>query len=274
MTPSGSNGGAEDLFFRALEVSAEDRATFLDEACQGDAELRREIESLLKHHRPETILDVPLRASAQTSDWGSSAANLMAAISSTLLGGHWRQATAWVLAAVSLGFFGYFTRESVQKSLENQLRSELRIVLDADVTAMETWIEAWKREANAWAENPEVRTAAERLVTSAGGDPEKARKMEGSPELEKFNALFRPFLASVPAGDAAVMLTVSEGVRLSLGRSGRRDRHQAAAIIVPGLDGQTKFSSPSLADSLSLDVTLDPKVNNGTEHVITPHTET
>ena len=41
---------ARDLFLAALERPPDERAAFLQEACAGDEELRREVESLLAHH--------------------------------------------------------------------------------------------------------------------------------------------------------------------------------------------------------------------------------
>ena len=39
------------LYDAALEVAEEARPAFLESSCQGDEELRREVESLLAHHR-------------------------------------------------------------------------------------------------------------------------------------------------------------------------------------------------------------------------------
>src|SRR3954447_3753793 len=52
---------AEELFFAALEkTTASARATFLDSACGGDAELRRQVEKLLNAHpRVGDFLDRP-----------------------------------------------------------------------------------------------------------------------------------------------------------------------------------------------------------------------
>ena len=38
----------EEIYHSALERSAEDRATFLADACSGDDELRRDVESLIR----------------------------------------------------------------------------------------------------------------------------------------------------------------------------------------------------------------------------------
>ncbi len=45
------------LFLAACTLDDTSRSAFLDQACSGDAELRAEIESLLKHHDPATIIE-------------------------------------------------------------------------------------------------------------------------------------------------------------------------------------------------------------------------
>ncbi|MHC4991688.1 MAG: hypothetical protein ACYTGC_11980, partial [Planctomycetota bacterium] len=48
----------ESLFHAARALPATDRAGFLDEECNGDLPLRREIESLLSHtNRPTRAMD-------------------------------------------------------------------------------------------------------------------------------------------------------------------------------------------------------------------------
>ena len=44
----------EEVFYRALELAPDERAAFLDEACDGDARLRREVESLLAEETGST----------------------------------------------------------------------------------------------------------------------------------------------------------------------------------------------------------------------------
>ena len=39
-----------ELYHAALEVDADERAAFLDRACAGDEEMRREVESLIASH--------------------------------------------------------------------------------------------------------------------------------------------------------------------------------------------------------------------------------
>jgi serine/threonine protein kinase len=50
----------KEIFQAAVELSAEPRATFLDEACQSDAELRAEVESLIaSHSRASSFIEAP-----------------------------------------------------------------------------------------------------------------------------------------------------------------------------------------------------------------------
>jgi len=54
----------EDLFAKALEYPHPERQTFLQHACQGDADLQREIESLLDADAPgERLIELPLQDS-------------------------------------------------------------------------------------------------------------------------------------------------------------------------------------------------------------------
>ncbi len=50
----------KSLFLAVCELNEAERSRSLDEACKNDPELRKEVESLLRHHRPETIIENPL----------------------------------------------------------------------------------------------------------------------------------------------------------------------------------------------------------------------
>ncbi len=47
---------AKTIFFGAIDISDEDRQTFVKAACSGNARLEREVKSLLAHHRNRTLL--------------------------------------------------------------------------------------------------------------------------------------------------------------------------------------------------------------------------
>ena len=50
----------QDLFNKARQLSGQELLSFLDQACQSDAELRHEVEALLEHDNSELIDDSPL----------------------------------------------------------------------------------------------------------------------------------------------------------------------------------------------------------------------
>jgi len=64
---------AAELFKRTLDRSEEQRSAFLDEACGADAELRREVESLLKFNKDgdqsleERAIDIAIESLLQTA---------------------------------------------------------------------------------------------------------------------------------------------------------------------------------------------------------------
>src|SRR5688500_12609680 len=54
----------EEIFAAALAEPLDARATFRDSRCADDAELRREVESLLTHHREDDFLQPPVAPEA------------------------------------------------------------------------------------------------------------------------------------------------------------------------------------------------------------------
>jgi hypothetical protein len=158
----------------------------------------------------------------------------VAVVASKILGAEGAAPPHGVSAALLLVGVAYFTREKVRQSSEDQVQAQLRVVLDSDVLAVETRIDAWKLETNIWAENPAVRNQAERQINEAGGDRERAPNLGGTSEMKAFTALFAPFLKE--PGYVEVALTDREGIRMG---TGRRDNARAAAFAIPILARQT-----------------------------------
>jgi hypothetical protein len=156
---------------------------------------------------------VPLAATERT--WSVTTQNFttgVAVVASKIVRGRRRRTAAWVSAALLLVGVAYFTREKVRQSSEDQVQAQLRVVF-----AVETWIDAWKRETNIWAENPAVRNQAERLINEASEDRERAANLGGTSEMKVFTALFAPFLKE--PGYVEVALTDREGCRSHPGRA-------------------------------------------------------
>jgi hypothetical protein len=250
----------QEIFLRALEVPLAGRPAFLDQACQDDRELRHDVDSLLKHHRTDTIVEAspPGRNKPFVEGVWSLTTQLtskVAEVASSFLSGHRRRAAAWILAAIVLIAIAYFTKDEVRRSSEAQVQDQLRVVLNADVLAVETWIEAWKREANTWAGNPSVRILAERMVKKANGDSKRAKELGDSPEMKEFLALLAPFLQG-PGKPEAVLID-REGLRMG---TGWRSTERGGAFAIPVLAGETRFAAPSRSDSWSPDGPKDPRI--------------
>lgn len=71
----------KQLFATAIQLDDTRRAAFLDEACAEDKDLRREIDSLLRHHHPATVIDPALPA-GQSPQGGPVASGASAPVSS------------------------------------------------------------------------------------------------------------------------------------------------------------------------------------------------
>ena len=59
----------KQIFLDACELEPGQVAAFLDRACAGDPELRKEVESLLQHHLSETIISPSREALRSRSDF-------------------------------------------------------------------------------------------------------------------------------------------------------------------------------------------------------------
>src|SRR5262245_34366246 len=67
----------QEIFERALDKAPEERAAFLEAACEGDAPLRRRLEALLRSHsEAQQFLDVPAVEQLAASGGGEAADDL------------------------------------------------------------------------------------------------------------------------------------------------------------------------------------------------------
>jgi hypothetical protein len=255
------------IFQKALEVAPERRLAFLDAVCASDSRLRGEVVSLLEHHHTGTlagVLDGKIEPSPSRS-WTPAPVRAVAATLAEIFRGRRRRTIAWILAAVFLAGVGSWTRDRVQRSLRTQIQEELRVVLVADTTALETWIATRTAEARFWADNPSVRELAVRFVGAVGEDPAKAVKLKDSPWQKEFAAALHPFLAQAGApDDIGAVLIDRSGLRLAATYPfesvvGNRSNERAAAALVAVLDGKAKFMPPSRLDSWAEDRPSDPR---------------
>ena len=77
---------------------------------------------------------------------------------------------AATLALALLIAGGIWSHYGIDNAMRNVLRDELQTVLNADITALELWLEEQKADAEHWAEQPDVQAQVVELVRIARGD--------------------------------------------------------------------------------------------------------
>lgn len=125
----------EKLFHSALEYEPDRRTSFLAEACQGDDELQREVESLLAHETDaESLMEMPVLEMAAKAMAGISTAGVM--IGSTF-------DRYQILDLLGKGGMG-----EVYRANDNKLQREVAIkILPADFSSDQDRIRRFEREA-------------------------------------------------------------------------------------------------------------------------------
>ncbi|MFV1995658.1 MAG: hypothetical protein ACC661_09495, partial [Verrucomicrobiales bacterium] len=194
----------KELFLAAARLPGEERDAWLEENCEGDENLVHEVRSLLEHHGPATILAEAARTGkavipprqigpgqALHSTWKETGNRL----GSKALGTPLRRGLTIALALALLFGVAWVVRGSTKRSLEEILKGNLETVLNADVLALEIWIEARLDEAQPWANYPEIRSRVEILATAARKNPGGIEGLRNSREIPEFYNLLEPYLA-------------------------------------------------------------------------------
>lgn len=215
MTPE-QHAQANAIFLRAIEVDAAQRAEFVAKSCGGDEALRREVESLLAHHDPQTILlkttldTRDLRDSesaagphgsgdssgAATARIGRTAAVVSGALFSRLFGDPRRKAVAILAVCAAVVGLGALVHTLIHRAMKTKLEHELTTLLAADVEALKIWFVFQQSNAQAIAGDPDVRRTVARLVEMAGASDTPATAILRSGELPQLRAQIQPLLAA------------------------------------------------------------------------------
>ena len=186
---------AKALFLAVRGAPAGERAALLASACAGDDELRREVESLLAHDLPDTILEAPAHGAVAVAAATPSAATGLSSSPGRLL---WRQKrllfTGLAVLALLLAV-GLWTLDRVTASLHGVLEESLTTILDADVEALEQWVAREQAFARRWAEDAEVARLVAGLQAAAAGLDAPAAALIASPDLAALRRLLAPALA-------------------------------------------------------------------------------
>lgn len=169
---------AKSVFFRAVELPTSARDGFVEHECGGDTALLAEVESLLAHHRAETLIasphdTSPLQANASNAgailDRPSRIRRMVWGVSRFQAG---QIAVAAFLGILVLAAVGGWVHHGISTTLRQILGEKLRGMLDADVAAVELWIDSKKARVREWSRDRTLSEATTELlrIDAAGAD--------------------------------------------------------------------------------------------------------
>ena len=244
-----------ELFQQACELDEASRSAFLDQQCGDDAELRSEVESLLKCDITRTIVAAPTMQDVAVST-AQPITRSQAPLSRALLfeaGGIlsrffrrpvYRYLTIAIVSLLLVGL-GLWMYDGMRRSLRQLVASRLQGVLDADVEALTLWLSEKRSDVTVWAGDPQLRQGAERLVGIGRTTADSRSALLASAELANLRIGMEPYVnqknivayAIVDQSGLIVAAHKDEkvGVRLNAG---------GVAVNAPVFEGKTIFLKP------------------------------
>jgi tRNA A-37 threonylcarbamoyl transferase component Bud32 len=181
-------------------------------------------------------------------------------------------AKRWLIVAVALCLLAglaYWTHVSMKQATQTIVASELRTILDADITALELWIEEKKKDIRLWSSRDEIRQAVNDLASLAENNPEPSEALRASPELARLRARLEKFdrIVGRPEQDA---LITRDGLLLATNKDetvGNRLNNEGIAALVPVFQGDTLFLKPQPDGAFGVDT---PDLNTPVVIVVAP----
>ncbi len=198
----------KQLFHEALERDESQRTAFLAAACEGDEALRAEVQSLLDHHRRETILaapiatvvDEPRRFRRRSSVLGRPSMSGLRArlrnIAGLGLGGQLALGVLLVIALWTL--LGIWMYRGIDASLRDMRAGKLEGLVDTTVVALRQWIHGGGDKVASWGRDPELVAAIRQLTAVDANSTDLREQLLASPA----QAHIRKALAALAGPDA------------------------------------------------------------------------
>jgi eukaryotic-like serine/threonine-protein kinase len=180
---------AKNVFVRAVDLPDNRRGEFVHRECGEDAALQAEVESLLAHHHSETLIGLPSSTAPLAISGAISQRSIRplsplrrVAASVTRLRPHGRIALGVLLAIVVLTAVGIWVHWGTKATLRQILGDKLRGLLDADVAAVELWIESHKVRVGQWSADRTVRDAVSQLVEINATGSNARQQLRAAPQ--------------------------------------------------------------------------------------------
>ncbi|MBY0587066.1 serine/threonine protein kinase [bacterium] len=109
----------------------------------------------------------------------------------------WLRQAIWIwpiVAGLLLTVVGYFTKQTIERSIREDLSSELSTLLEAEVAALRLWMKSQESIAASIANDPTASPLAIRLVEAAQDPSATQASIVSSKDLEAFRAEVGPLL--------------------------------------------------------------------------------
>jgi len=167
------NSRIRDIFAQAIDLDKKSRAEFLDQECGDELDVRAEVESLLSHHTPETILpeglpDNPIAAEATSRANQRPFHRIFATTIREIVERGFRHRLLRNVTLFAVGIMlsgvGIWMYWGMEASLRKILATKLESLLEADIAALEIWMDDKKTSAEMWAQQRDVVAATKKLL--------------------------------------------------------------------------------------------------------------
>ncbi len=195
MTPERYNR-IKQLFAEAIELEGQQRDAYLTKACRDDAELRSEVESLLRHDDSQTIIQANDQTLADFSRQIAPASSRRIVVKKLQgfrrltkhLGAKGFLALGGLLACVLLSLLGYFANHTIHGYRKELRRAGLNEIVNGEVLALRKWLEHETQMVESWARSDKLRDRIAELVSVANQAQELPRTLQQSPLQQEIQA--------------------------------------------------------------------------------------
>ncbi|OHB81946.1 MAG: hypothetical protein A2W31_06460 [Planctomycetes bacterium RBG_16_64_10] len=243
---------AKQVFLGAVALPEQDRAAYLDRQCGADAGLREEVNSLLKYHDPRTILaDFPAAGGGPSAGqirlpWAD-AWRQFASGRRTLIG--LPPGLQWLAAALTsallLTLLGYWVYCGMKRELREIRANELVALRDAQISALEHWMEYQESKVESWARDLSLVSAVQALMQIHTDTPTVERDLRQAPQQKEIGDTLQAMAGAAvlyaiwDRSGVMVATNLATGAKL-----GERIRAPGGNVLMKVLSGETVVRKP------------------------------
>ena len=156
----GRRAQVDELFFAACDLAPADRQAYLDAHVGDDPTIRAEVESLLAHHDPRTIMVERGDTAGQPVLRPERPLRRDRAARRTV-----SHAVLWsAVAAIVLGALGIWVHLATRATIRSNLSEGIGILIDTNAMALSQWLDRVSLRTEVWADHPETREAIRLLL--------------------------------------------------------------------------------------------------------------